>query len=179
MISDEVLLQYIRPSTNDDMPTLRRLEQAAVAYVQTRTGRYFGPAGARVEILHWRGWPEPLASVPVGDTLTSVESWNGTAFSAVDTGSYYYDNGFLWWNSDTVAWAPLTMPTRYRVTYNAGYTAGVTDEWNAPDEIKQAVIMLVGHWFENREAVVVGDSSSGELPLAVSALIDGHVRMAV
>ncbi len=178
MISDDVLLEYIRPSTADDLPALRRLERAAVAFVEKRTGRYFRATGVVTEILHWRGWPMPLANVPVGGTLTSVESWDGTAFSAVTAGSYYYDNGFLWWNSDTASWTPPTTPTRYRVTYNAGYTAGVTDEWSAPEDIKQAVIMLVGHWFENREGVVVGTITT-DVKLGVEALIDGHTRMAV
>lgn len=71
------------------------------------------------------------------------------------------------------------MPTRYRVTYDTGYESLDDDEWNAPEDIKQAVLIAVGHWFENREAVVVGATSTGELPLAFSYLIDGHIRAAV
>jgi len=37
-----------------------------------------------------------------------------------------------------------------RIRYEAGYTA-------LPESIKQAMLLLVGHWHENREAVLTGD----------------------
>lgn len=36
-------------------------------------------------------------------------------------------------------------------------------------ELEQAQLLLIGHWYENREAVVVG-SSVADLPFAVEAL---------
>ena len=36
-------------------------------------------------------------------------------------------------------------------------------------ELEQAQLLLISHWYENREAVVVGSASS-ELPMAVEAL---------
>lgn len=38
------------------------------------------------------------------------------------------------------------------------------------DDLTTAMLLLIGHWFENREAVVVGSTTS-ELPMAVEALI--------
>lgn len=38
------------------------------------------------------------------------------------------------------------------------------------DDLTTAMLLLIGHWFENREAVVIGSTPS-ELPLAVEALI--------
>lgn len=177
MISDDILIEYIRPSTDDDLPTLRRLEQAAIAMIQKRTGRYFGVEGEISESLSWRGWPMQLGNTPAGGALTTFEQWDGSAWSAVAATSYYVDGVFVYWNS-TASWSPLTMPSRYRVTYDAGFTAGTGDEWEAPEDIKQAVLLLVGHWFENREAVVVG-TITAEVKLGVDALIDGHIRVAV
>ena len=37
-------------------------------------------------------------------------------------------------------------------------------------DVEQAVLLLVGHWYANREAVVVGTSSSA-VPLAVDRLL--------
>lgn len=37
-------------------------------------------------------------------------------------------------------------------------------------DVEQAILMLVGHWFANRESVVVGPSSS-EVPLGVNTLL--------
>lgn len=38
------------------------------------------------------------------------------------------------------------------------------------DDITTAMLLLIGHWYESREAVIVGTISS-ELPLAVDSLI--------
>lgn len=38
------------------------------------------------------------------------------------------------------------------------------------DDITTAMLLLIAHWYENREAVVVGDTASS-LPMAVDALI--------
>lgn len=175
MISDADLLAYIRPASEDDLPTLRMLERAAVAHIEKRTGRYFGVEAEITEVVQWRGWPMQLANTPVG-AITSFESWDGTSFSAVDSSTYYIDGAVIWLNNTT--WNASTSPRRYRVTYTAGYTDLGGDEWDAPEDVKQAVLLLVGHWFENRESVVVGVSASA-VPMAVDALLDGHVRVAV
>lgn len=41
------------------------------------------------------------------------------------------------------------------------------------DDITTAMLLLIGHWFENRESVVVGTITS-ELPMAVQALISPY-----
>lgn len=41
------------------------------------------------------------------------------------------------------------------------------------DDLTTAMLLLIGHWFENREAVVIG-SSAAELPMAVEALISPY-----
>jgi len=50
-----------------------------------------------------------------------------------------------------------------RITYVVG-------EATAPQAIKHAMLMMVGHWYENREAVVVGVNAA-PLPMAVDALL--------
>ena len=54
------------------------------------------------------------------------------------------------------------------VTFNAGFGENYAD---VPETIRQAIRMLVAHWYENRTAVVVGVSTA-ELPMAVQALIN-------
>lgn len=39
-----------------------------------------------------------------------------------------------------------------------------------PEELRQAVLLLLGHWYENRETVIVGNPAT-EMPLSVSSLI--------
>lgn len=60
-----------------------------------------------------------------------------------------------------------------RITYVAGYGAASA----VPQAIKQAMLLLIGHWYENREAVIVGTSQPSPLPLAVDALITPFRRI--
>lgn len=61
---------------------------------------------------------------------------------------------------------------RASVIYRCGYSG---DAYSppvavaAPEPIRAAIKLLVGHWFANRDAVVLG--AAAELPLAVTALL--------
>lgn len=57
-----------------------------------------------------------------------------------------------------------------KVRYTAGYGS---DAGSVPNAVKQAMMMLIAHWYENREAVVImGSRSIGtELDLAVKSLL--------
>jgi len=56
------------------------------------------------------------------------------------------------------------------VRYVAGYGANST---SVPDAIRMAILLLVGHFYANREAAMVGVSVS-ELPFAVEALLNPY-----
>ena len=56
------------------------------------------------------------------------------------------------------------------ITYSAGY--GV-DGSTAPDSLKSAIKLLVGHWHENREAAVQGQVVRA-VPFAVASLIGAN-----
>lgn len=53
------------------------------------------------------------------------------------------------------------------ITYTAGYAEG-----EAPQSLVQAILLLVGHWFANRETVT--RETVNEVPFAVEALCDQH-----
>lgn len=48
-------------------------------------------------------------------------------------------------------------------------TAGMSE---IPEELISAMKLLVGHWYQNREAVA--ESSNGEVPMAVDMILDLH-----
>ncbi|MFK7695400.1 head-tail connector protein [Paenibacillus sp. HJGM_3] len=60
---------------------------------------------------------------------------------------------------------PLTIGygDAVRIRYKAGYT-------DVPCATKQAMLLLIGHWYENRESVTVGRTAV-ELPLAATSLL--------
>lgn len=55
------------------------------------------------------------------------------------------------------------------------YRAGWTSASNVPAEIKQAILLLVGHWFEQLSPVITG-SIQAELPFTVKMLLT-HQKM--
>lgn len=65
-----------------------------------------------------------------------------------------------------------TFPDTYdrfnavELTFVAGYGLGSS----VPDNIKQAMYLMIGHWYENREDVVVGRQVN-EVPMASEALL--------
>lgn len=59
----------------------------------------------------------------------------------------------------------LGRPNAFQVIYDAGY--GV-DGTYVPQLLKQAILWLVAHWYENREAVTINQYAR-EVPLAVES----------
>lgn len=62
--------------------------------------------------------------------------------------------------------------TGYQGAYNTAYGIPLTIS-DIPKGIKQAIRMLSGHWYENRETAIVG-TSAAEVPFAVAALLHHH-----
>jgi len=50
------------------------------------------------------------------------------------------------------------------------FVAGGADAAAVPKHIKQALLLLIGHWYENRETIVVG-SITKEIEFSVNALL--------
>jgi uncharacterized phiE125 gp8 family phage protein len=60
------------------------------------------------------------------------------------------------------------QPDAVTIAFTAGY--GTADD--VPQPIKQAMLLLIGHWFEHRSEVDSGNLKS--IPMAVEALIDTY-----
>jgi uncharacterized phiE125 gp8 family phage protein len=121
-------------------------------------------------------WELTLSSFPIGalklpkPPLMSVETVFYTAsdnseteiigFRKMDIG--VSDGGYLLPALGT-AW-PQTNgePGSVRVNYTAGFE-------NTPASIKHAALLMIGHWFEHREAA--SETKISDLPMAVDALL--------
>lgn len=160
-----------------DTAMLRILEQAAVKAAERITGRYLGIAAAITEIIRFKNWPLSLANDPVAGAITSLSQWDGSTYALIPATDYYVDGSFIWSNASFVYPPLIPDPQRFQVIYQAGY-AGAGDVWAAPSDIQMAVLLLVGHWFENRESVVVG-TSAVEVPLSVQAILSAYQRVVV
>jgi uncharacterized phiE125 gp8 family phage protein len=70
--------------------------------------------------------------------------------------------------AETWPTAALYTVNPIKIRYVAGYTT-------VPRSIKQAMLLLIGHWYANREAVLVGQGTmSKEIEFAVKALLSMH-----
>lgn len=169
---DEVR-DHLRVDITDDDTLIEALITAAREYVEqasrralvTQTWRYNldqFPAADEIEL------PRPPLKSVTSITYRDSDGTTHTLASSVyevDTDSQpgrvrlaYGED----WPSDTLA---ETNPVR--ITFVAGY--GDADD--VPKRWKQAILLLVGHWYENREAVMVG-SIPREIPFAVESLIN-------
>jgi uncharacterized phiE125 gp8 family phage protein len=71
-------------------------------------------------------------------------------------------------------WWPSVQPNAgVTVTYTAGYDAG-----EVPEALVQAMLLLIGHWFANREAVAIGVTAV-PVPMAVEALCEPYMAPGV
>ena len=66
------------------------------------------------------------------------------------------------------SWPSVTL--RPAAGVEITYVAGYGDASDVPQKVKQAMLLLVGHWYEQREAVLVG-SISKEIEFAVHSLL--------
>lgn len=67
---------------------------------------------------------------------------------------------------------PSAQPRINAVTVT--YTAGYGGEGDVPAALKAAMLLLIGHYYENRESVITGTIAT-ELPMAVQSLVDAYV----
>lgn len=120
----------------------------------------------------WGGKPlllerPPLQSITsiVYDDADDVEQTLASSYYVVDTDS---EPGTVYLAEDQ-SW-PTTRgkPRAVRVTYVAGWSTTAL----IPPRTKHLVKMLVAHWYENREPVVIGGSPK-ELPFSIRSLIAG------
>lgn len=119
-------------------------------------------AGEPIELL-----PAPLSSVASVKYYDESETLQTLATSnyVVDTAS---NRGLIWLAKDKT-WPTLGQtPRPIQIAFTAGY--GATQKY-VPDRCKQAILLLVGHWYANREAVVTGTIAT-ELPMAYQSLVD-------
>lgn len=114
------------------------------------------PCGDRGFELSWR----PVTQV-VGIAYTAPDESDPTlaAFTAL-----YGKYPVRVFPASGASWPTTADNSAIIVTYTAGYADG-----EAPSGLVQAMLLLIGHWFQNRETVVVGVVSS-EVQIAAESL---------
>lgn len=150
---------------------LSKLITAARETVEEATGRQLCTATRELTL---DTWPEghviklprpPLASVTTVkyyDTSGVQQTWSNANYlvrTAREPGEVH--------KYKTVTWPTLQdRPDAVAVRYVCG-----TGRASVPSRARAVVLLLVAHWFENREAVITGTIAT-ELPMAAAALLE-------
>lgn len=171
---------HLRVAQSTEHPYIAGLISAARAWVEQYTGRTLMPTTLEAQYDNWPGNRQILIPLPPVTSVTSLKyiDKDGTE-NTVDSGDYLVDTvpapGVLRLDYDA-SWPTATlqpgMPIRIR------YVAGYVDRYRVPAPIKQAIYLLVGDMYENRETVVVSPGMTvAKLDTAYALLANYRVGM--
>lgn len=163
MISLEYAKAHLRVEIDEDDDLISSMISAATAYVQRRIGWYLGEqkeiAKRAVGMgTHTLWLPQP----PTDDSVTVDGEYQGP----------WIVDGARILRTDGMGWVPAQL---YEVEYQAGYAP---DE--GPEDLRQAVAMIVASWYEHREGYAAERGLAVEvIPDGVSALLARYERWRV
>ncbi|MBT8199586.1 MAG: head-tail connector protein [Acidimicrobiia bacterium] len=171
-VSANELIEHLRADQAEDHDLIKDLAQAAREYAEDVTGRALVtqtltyaldafPAGGVIQLPK-----PPLASV-TSITYTDVDD----ASQTMSTGDYSVDTaatpGRILLEPDA-SWPTSVkdIPGAVSILYVAGYG----NPSSVPESIRAAIKLLVGNWYENREATISG-TIIAEVPMAAKSLL--------
>ena len=175
---------HLRVDHNDEDTLIESLTRAATEHFDG----WNGILGRCLVEQVWRQDHDRFARqmiIPLGPVI-AVQSitWRDPAgqLSTVPSGCYDLredeaGNAVVRFDADYVFPENLHESRAVAITFKAGYEAnpGPPATSTVPDPLKVAILLLVGHWYKNREAVSPAGMTS--LPFAVEALIALYRRM--
>ena len=173
--TDEVNEQ-LRIDSSDDAQLINRLIAAATSYVDG-----LGVLGGAMVSQTWRqvvqnpGSKVDLRMHPV-QSLSAVKYYDTSGAPQTDTVENYQliggDNWAYVEPKTGNAWpTAYDRPDAIQIEFVAGYGAAATD---VPDGIRHALMMLIAHWYEHREAADRMNISN--LPIGFNDLLNAERR---
>jgi len=162
---------HLRVDISDDDTLIEGLITAARDMIEKMARRALITQTWRYSLDGWPGGDEirlprpPLqsvASIVYKESDGTSNSWDTAAYivdSDSEPGRVVLAYGESWPSVTLYPAAPI------QITFVAGY--GDADD--VPETWKQAIKLLVAHWYENREAIQM--EKMGEIPFAVESLV--------
>jgi uncharacterized phiE125 gp8 family phage protein len=142
--------------------------RSARAYVESESGYVFVRRQFAENLSSWPSFlsisRRPLISV---DSVDYIDS-NGAPQTLDD--AEYYTALALRRITPVSTWPTLGKGGSISITYTAGFAEG--EQAEELELARQAIFLLVGHWYANREAVSIDQNQPAEVPFAARALID-------
>jgi uncharacterized phiE125 gp8 family phage protein len=166
---------HLRVDLSDDDLLIESLVSAARAHIEDATGRALITQTWRLNLDNWPAADYIRLPRPPAQSVSSVVYTNsaGTAATLSSTTAYSVDTDsepgrIVLRYGQTWPSVTLTPVNPIVITYIAGYGRAES----VPQPLKQAVLLLVGHWYENREGSIVGAGVlASPIPFAIDSLI--------
>lgn len=162
---------HLRVDAADEDSLIESLIGAAVSHLDAE-----GVLGRALITQSWALWVGSTPGrvrLPMGpfQSLTSVEYYdtdNALQTATLADFETWLDGDFVIVKpkKDRVWPAAYLRPDAIKITYVAGHGDASTD---IPEGVRQAILLLVGHWYENRTAA--SEVKLHDVPFAVGALI--------
>lgn len=169
VISTADLKLFLRVDHSEEDSLISALRLAAINFVEKYCNVRLGSVSAVMYLDKFPSWWEvPAGPVTAVNSITYQVGPSSTA--TLDTSNYYYDL-----KRKPARIAVINPPSVYDYSM-AGVEVNLTigyAEAAVPEALVQAVRLLVGHYYEQRQGVVVGTISS-QLPIGVYSLCNPY-----
>jgi uncharacterized phiE125 gp8 family phage protein len=163
---------HCRVDVDDDDDLLLRLIMSAREYAEQREWRAYLTQTLELYLDCWPARNEIRLPRPPLQSVTSVKYYDedDVEYTLAST-TYMVDAvsqpGRLVLKADQ-SWPTATLRPANAVVVR--FVAGWASLGDLPLRIKQAMLLLIGHWYENREATISG-TVSRQLDFAVASLL--------
>lgn len=163
---------HLRVGGTDEDTLIASLIGTAAAHIERGFGLALITQGVKVIRDAWPAtWLVELPVSPAQE-VASVTTFDANGASAIfDPVNYFTDTASLPPRLVLHGAAPWPKPGRRANGIEIALTAGFGNApADVPEPVRQAVLLLVAHWFEQREPVVLEDEPF-EVPATVAALL--------
>jgi len=169
---------HLRVDHSDEDELISGLIDAATAHIDGYSGilgRALVTQSWKIEVDDWDDLDLPLSPVA---SITSVKYYDGSNAQQTLAATVYQLV-----NRAGGSCAELKYGQTWPVTYTRAdaieviFVAGYGAASAVPQAIKLAMLLLIGHWYANREAV--STDAGSPLPLAVESLLAPYRRVGV
>lgn len=172
---------HLRVDHDDEDELITALIVAARSYLDGHSGIL----GRAIVSQAWRqdfsGFHDRMR-LPVGNlisvsAITYYDNDNATQTLSADIYTTFSDSigPYVTLKPDQTWPSTYTRPDAVRVAWTAGYGATAA---SVPEAIRQAMLLMIGHWYANRETVNIGNITS-EIPFTTAALLAPFRRVGI
>ena len=164
---------HLKVDTTADDTLIDNLIIAATNSCQEYTNRFFITTEITQYGDNWSDVSELFKS-PVQAALFNVKYWDTAGvLQTLGTTKYTLDNV-----SQPARLVPAPDESWPSIidglnAIEVNYKVGVDSADDVDNAIKQAVLLTIGHWYQNREAVIVGRQVN-EMPMSAKYLLDQY-----